>query len=194
MNQDIKIIVVHRDDKNDGEMDFVFENLNRDKIDLKVADIDEIDVINNYSKKIEIDNHKKREIDSNVKNKTFMSEFYEYALDRYEEESKVLDGLRIDYNEENYELLIKLASYLADKGEIIIFNFKKYLLVESPLIITNKQRESLSSLMSVFDKDMLTYWDKVKIRDEDGKSKLEALKYKDCFGTLINDINVEKSR
>ena len=194
MNQDIKIIVVHRDSKNDGEMDFIFENLNRDKIDLKVADINEIDVINNYSKKIEIDNQKRRELDSNCKTKTFMSEFYEYALDRYEEEFKVLNGLRIDYNEENYELLIKLASYLADKGEIIIFNFKKYLLVESPLVITDKQRESLSSLMSVFDKDMLTYWDKVKIREEDGKSKLEALKYKDCFGTLINDINVEKSR
>jgi len=123
-----------------------------------------------------------------------MSEFYEYALDRYEEEDKVLNGLRIDYNEENYELLIKLASYLADKGEIIIFNFKKYLLVESPIIITDKQKKSLNSLMKVFDKDILTYWDKVKIREEDGKSRLETLKYKNHFGTLINDINIEKSR
>lgn len=194
MNQDVKIIVVHNDIKNDGEIDFVFENLNRDKIDVKVATIDEIDIINNYSKKIEIDNQKRRELDDNVKAKTFLSEFYEYALDRYEEETKVLNGLKIDYNQENYELLIKLASYFADKGEIIIFNFKKYLLVESPIVITDKQKESLNSLTTIFDKDMLTYWDKVKIREEDGKSRLETLKYKDCFGTLISDINIEKSR
>ena len=29
MNQDIKMIVVHNDSKNDGEIDFLFENLNR---------------------------------------------------------------------------------------------------------------------------------------------------------------------
>ena len=72
--------------------------------------------------------------------------------------------------------------------------FKKYLLVESPIVITDKQKESLNSLMEVFDKDMLTYWDKVKIREEDGKSRLETLKYKNHFGTLINDINIGKSR
>ena len=124
MNQDIKMIVVHNDSKNDGEIDFLFENLNRqDKLDLKVATPDEMDIINKYSKKIENDNIKRKEIAENIKTKTYMSEFYDYTLDRYEEELEKLNELKIDYNVENYELLIKLASYFADKGEIIIFNF-----------------------------------------------------------------------
>lgn len=185
MNQDIKMIVVHNDSKNDGEIDFLFENLNRqDKLDLKVATPDEMDIINKYSKKVENDNIKRREIDEKIKNKTYMSEFYDYTLDRYEEEIEKLNELKIDYNVENYELLIKLASYFADKGEIIIFNFKKYLLIESPISITEKQRKSLNSLIQIFEKDKLTYLDRLKIKE----GKIEALKYKNHFKALIDSM------
>lgn len=185
MNQDIKMIVVHNDSKNDGEIDFLFENLNRqDKLDLKVATPDEMDIINKYSKKVENDNIKRKEIDENIKTKTYMSEFYDYTLDRYEEELEKLNELKIDYNVENYELLIKLASYFADKGEIIIFNFKKYLLIESPISITEKQRKSLNSLTQIFEKDKLTYLDRLKIKE----GKIEALKYKNHFKALIDSM------
>ena len=81
MNQDIKMIVVHNDTKNDGEIDFLFENLNRqNKLDLKVATPDEMDIINKYSKKVENDNIKKKTIDENIKIKTYMSEFYDKTL------------------------------------------------------------------------------------------------------------------
>ncbi len=185
MNQDIKMIVVHNDSKNDGEIDFLFENLNRqDKLDLKVATPDEMDIINKYSKKVENDNIKRKEIAENIKTKTYMSEFYDYTLDRYEEELEKLNELKIDYNVENYELLIKLASYFADKGEIIIFNFKKYLLIESPISITEKQRKSLNSLTQIFEKDKLTYLDRLKIKE----GKIEALKYKNHFKALIDSM------
>ena len=185
MNQDIKMIVVHNDSKNDGEIDFLFENLNRqDKLDLKVATPDEMDIINKYSKKVENDNIKRKEIAENIKTKTYMSEFYDYTLDRYEEELEKLNELKIDYNVENYELLIKLASYFADKGEIIIFNFKKYLLIESPISITEKQRKSLNSLTQIFEKDKLTYLDRLKIKE----GKIEALKYKNRFKALIDSM------
>ena len=185
MNQDIKMIVVHNDSKNDGEIDFLFENLNRqDKLDLKVATPDEMDIINKYSKKVENDNIKRKEIAENIKTKTYMSEFYDYTLDRYEEELEKLNELKIDYNVENYELLIKLASYFADKGEIIIFNFKKYLLIESPILITEKQRKSLNSLTQIFEKDKLTYLDRLKIKE----GKIEALKYKNHFKALIDSM------
>ncbi len=185
MNQDIKMIVVHNDTKNDGEIDFLFENLNRqNKLDLKVATPDEMDIINKYSKKVENDNIKKKTIDENIKIKTYMSEFYDYTLDRYEEEIEKLKELKIDYNIENYELLIKLASYFADKGEIIIFNFKKYLLIESPVSITEKQRKSLNSLTQIFEKDKLTYLDRLKIKE----GKIEALKYKNHFKALIDSM------
>lgn len=185
MNQDIKIIVVHNDSKNDGEIDFLFENLNRqDKLDIKVAISNEMDIINKYSKKIENDNLKRKELEQNIKEKTYISEFYDYTLDRYEEDIDKLNGIKIDYNNENYELLIKLASYFADKGEIIIFNFKKYLLIESPISISTKQRESLKSLTQIFEKEKLTYLDKLKIKE----GKIEALKYKNHFGVLIDSM------
>ena len=67
---------------------------------------------------------------------------------------------------------------------VYLFNFKKYLLIESPISITEKQRKSLNSLTQIFEKDKLTYLDRLKIKE----GKIEALKYKNHFKALIDSM------